>query len=221
MDSIILQVNPPTVSWVSVMPSVIAALISFAAIVFNWLTTRKTLEANRQNIERTLAANKETAVLNISSKRVEERKAEIYKLLNELYGPFSQYRKQSNLLFEKFKIGKVPNSPSGRFNTLIYLLQNEGPGLLETNDKILLREIIALGGLCENLIKAKAGLIDDDELREKWFPLAAQHYQIIRLAYEGAIKGEVDRFYDFKFPHQLDALLEERIKALKTELKNL
>jgi hypothetical protein len=81
--------------------------------------------------------------------------------------------------------------------------------------------MIKIGGLCEELIQNKAGLIDNEELRRKWFPLAAKHYLIIRLAYNRSLKGEVALYKDSMFPIQIDALIEERISTLQQELKSL
>ena len=153
----------------------------------------------------------------LNAKKIEEKRQDIYKKLNEFYGPFLQLRIKSNLLYKKFS-SKFNSPGKERFATLTYLLNgHEFTG----NDKILLEEIIKIGGECEKLIHRKAGLIDDTYLRTEVIPKATTHYLIIRLAYEGLLKGEADQYKDVLFPYDLDDLLEKRKKELENELKNL
>ena len=103
----------------------------------------------------------------------------------------------------------------------MYLLEKGGPQELAPNDQVLLAEIIKIGRLCERLIQSKAGLIEDENLRTIWFPAAAKHYLIIRLAYNGSLKGALELYQDSTFPDGISILIEHRITALKKELEDL
>ena len=85
----------------------------------------------------------------------------------------------------------------------------------------MLEEILKLGEKCENLIHAKAGLIDDTELRTVTIPRATNHFLLIRLAHKGIISGEASKYKDLTFPRDLDTKLETRKKQLDEDLKTL
>jgi hypothetical protein len=139
------------------------------------------------------------------------RRDEIYKKLNEFYGPFMQLRKKSLFLHERFKNGKD-------FRTLTQLLEGVK---YDGNDKVILDEILRLGKECEDLIEKKAGLIDEPELRSKHLPNATRHFFIIRNAAAGIISGEVDRFKNDTFPRDIDDIVKSRIDSLQEELKDI
>ena len=216
----LLEVSAP-INWINFSASIGSVLVSILLIFFNYKSTKKTINATILNSSNAIAASTKNIEITLNSKRIEERKNEIYKALNELYGPFSQLRQKSNLLYEKFKINKAANSPTGKFSTLLYLLEKGGPQELDPNDQVLLAEIIKIGRLCERLIQSKAGLIDDENLRTIWFPAAAKHYLIIRLAYNGSLKGALELYQDSTFPDGISDLIEKRITALKNELEDL
>ncbi|MFA6057839.1 MAG: hypothetical protein WC756_06560 [Taibaiella sp.] len=223
--------NP--INWINFAASVGSALVSIAAIIFGYCNSKKALKSAEANILATLNTNKEitertleTNIKNteklIKSKRTEERKSEIYKSLNDLYGPLYQLRQKSNLLYDKFKEGKANSDGlSESFSTLSYLLENDGPTDLDANDKALLKEIINIGEKCETLIQDKAGLIEDDTLRKEWFPKATKHYLILRLAHNGSLKGQSELYADSKFPIEMDELIQNRITKLQEELRGL
>jgi hypothetical protein len=192
-----LDAAPPTTSNTAIYISIASTVISLGAILVGIYNNR----------------------LNLKAKNKEDRKAEIYKILNDLYGPFGQLRAKSSLLYEKFKTGKKANT-GDQFSTLMYLLEHGLEGFSE-NDKALLAEIIKIGGDCEKLIVEKAGLIDDEALRKDWFPKVERHYLIIRLAYQGVLKGQSDLYQDTTFQYEIDGLIEQRIKALHEELGKL
>lgn len=154
--------------------------------------------------------------LTVKSKRVEESKNEIYKKLNEFYGPLVQLRAKSNLLYQKFSTKYRESDPE--FKTLMYLLEgNELTG----NEKIMFEEILKVGNLTSTLIQEKAGLIDDERLRTIYFPRATTHFLVLELAYKKSLIGDVDKFKDSTFPRELDSLIEGRIVALQQELRSL
>src|SRR5205809_3037601 len=103
---ILLDATNP-INWVNFAASVGAAMISIVAILVGLINTKKTLHSSELNIKRSLEASTINTDKTIKSKRIEERKNEIYKSLNDLYGPLYQLRQKSNLLYDKFKVGKA------------------------------------------------------------------------------------------------------------------
>ena len=154
--------------------------------------------------------------MTMKSAKDEAKRKQIYKKLSEFYGPFLDLRKKSHLLYERFQKDYRNENPN--FSTLKYLLDGS---TFTGNDKELLSEIIKIGEKCENLIHSKAGLIDDEELRTNVLPMVTTHYLILRLAFEGKLEGEKDRFNDLSFPKIVDELIEKRIISLQTELHEL
>ena len=137
--------------------------------------------------------------------------------LSEFYGPLQQYRKKSAQLYEKFTYGK----PEG-FRTVLALLEGKE---FSGNDKYLLDEIIKIGEKIEELILSKSGLIDDDKLRNDLVPRLGAHIILLRLMYQGVIKGEdekeVERFKRDVFPREIDNEIERRIKELQALLEEI
>lgn len=180
-------------------------IVSVIALGVSLYLTKRTLAAQEKNTRMTFDAQKET-----------EARQEIYKKLNNFYGPLLQLRQESNQLYKKFS-EKYRNADPD-FATLTYLLKGFQ---FDGNDKILLEEILNLGQKCENVIHENSGLIDDVELRNVLIPRAVNHFLLLRLAYKGVIRGEVDKYRDLTFPRELDSKLEERKKQLETDLQNL
>ncbi len=149
-------------------------------------------------------------------KKLEEKRALISKKLDDFYGPLIQLREKSNKLYEKFRKKYYDKDPN--FATLTYILDGFE---FEENDKILLKEIIDIGGKCETLIHEKAGLIDDKELRDVLMPRATTHFLLMRLAFSKALSGRSGEFRDLTFPRDLDKKLKERKEALEKEMQAL
>jgi hypothetical protein len=47
------------------------------------------------------------------------------------------------------------------------------------------------------------------------------HFRVLRLAFEGKLKGEIDRYERFVFPRGIVAILRENYDRLHKELKDL
>ncbi|MDD3013455.1 MAG: hypothetical protein PHC34_07100 [Candidatus Gastranaerophilales bacterium] len=148
----------------------------------------------------------------LKSKNTDERRKEIYKQLNEFYGPFQQLINKSKHLYQIMIEDKPDN-----FRTLIALLENYN---FSENDKKLIEEIISIGKRTEELILTKSGLIEDNELREL-LGKATTHFDIINKSYNKIITGDMDKFKDYVFPRNLDEKIIDNIKKLKDELESL
>jgi hypothetical protein len=143
----------------------------------------------------------------LMQKQQEDERKEISKKLNSFYGPLQRLRGKSMMLTEIFKRGR-------EFRTLVELLNN---GEFKGNDAELLDEIIEIGKKSDELILNSSGLVDNKDLKEI-LDVASTHYTLIRLAKEGKLKGEVERFKDHVFPTDLDNRLEKEVDRLNNKL---
>tara|TARA_R110000744_G_scaffold349525_1_gene455179 strand:- start:61 stop:654 length:594 start_codon:yes stop_codon:yes gene_type:complete len=180
--------------WMAFAKDIAPIVIGFAALFFSWYQL-KSSETQKKN---------------------ENRRNEIYKKLNDFYGPYIQLRKKSHILYQKFQ--KKYRAKDVNFSTLRYLLKGQS---FDENENALLKAIIDIGTKCEDLIQKNAGLIDDDDLRNNLIPKASTHYLLLRLAYEGNLKGDIENFLDSSFPKEIDAKLEDRKIQLENELNKL
>ncbi len=180
--------------WTTIFSSVGAVLVGLFAIIFSYFQFKRGLDANN------------------SKKQLDE----IYKKLNDFYGPLLQLRKKSSTIYKIVSDRFKEKDPS--FRILTYLLDGNA---FEGNDEVLVKEIISLGEQSEKLIHEKAGLIDDVNLRTVVVPRATTHFLILRLAYHRALQGDSIKFRDLTFPRELDELLEQRRKELEHQLLEL
>lgn len=148
----------------------------------------------------------------LEQRRHEDERKEIYKKLNSFYGPFLQLLGRSRILYELLVLSRGDD-----FRTLNALLAGEE---FEGNDKTLLDEILRVGERLEELIYSQSGLVDDPELRPVLVKASA-HFGIIRLARDGALSGEVNRFKEYVFPRDLGPAVEHQAQLLQERLKYL
>ncbi len=203
----------------------VTALAAIGALVFSllsYLHSRKTLHETR----------------------LAERRKTLITRLNDFYGPLLTYLSVILGLYRIFIIGK----PKG-FRTLTYLLdrdqeyETEGGRrkvVLSDSDQKLLDEIIELEKKIEEHIVKNCGLVEDPTLAFSYVPAAntaeidpkqvegmgllailITHFRVLRMAYEGKIRSEIERYRSWVYPRELDAKLRKNIEALQQELRNL
>lgn len=148
----------------------------------------------------------------LQAKYHEDEKKELFKKLNEFYGPFKQLTERNNMLFRLFTRNKEEH-----YKTLPALLEGEK---FEDNDKELLDQIIEIDGQISKLIIEKSGLIDDQEM-SSLLAKAATHFNVITLAYKGQLRGEAPRFDDYLYPRELNGKIDEQIEMIKKRLEEL
>ena len=103
---------------------------------------------------------------------------------------------------------------------------------------MILREIIEIEGKIESLVIEKGGLVDQPELMFE-FPYIADfasrksrnppsllaslitHFRVIKLAYEGKLYGEAQRYQDFVYPEKINEVLRKKFDCLHEELNDL
>src|SRR6056297_722008 len=109
------QSEASSFDWMSFAKDIAPIVIGFAALFFSWYQLSS---SERQ-------------------KKEENKRNEIYKKLNDFYGPYIQLRKKSYILYQKFQ--KKYRTKDSNFSTLKYLLKGES---FDENEKALLKEII-------------------------------------------------------------------------------
>lgn len=207
-------------NWEIYIPLIIAALSFLVKVIFDARESSFRIDQLKEN-------------------KIQDRRSEIIKKLNEFYGPFQQNMNKSTSLYRSIIMDKPKE-----FRTLKYLLagESEFPDLkLTNNDRTILREIIDIGKEQQKLILEKAGLIDDpvlsysfehesdsefEEYREDLRSLgllgwANAHYRILELAYNEELKGDLEKFKHYVFPRELKSNITRRIKELSSELDEL
>jgi hypothetical protein len=159
-------------------------------------------------------ANKQIVELN--KKELKEKvnsfeREEIYKRLNDFYGPLLMYRRTSKTLHDIFKNKR-------EFRTLTELLDGvEYHG----NERELILEILRIGKECKKIIIDKSGLIDDKVFRNNHLPKLLVHYTLIEKAFNKELKGEISRFEEYIFPKEIDDHLEKRVDEMLLRLETL
>jgi len=185
--------------WAPIATAAVSLLTLIASIVI----AVKSLNRNAELTRRTL-----------QQKTNDEEAKAIHQKLDEFYGPFSQLRGVSKLLYEIFRT-RQPDPQN--FNTLLALL---GGKQFEGIDKVLLNEIMRVGDASEKLIEEKVGLVDDPDLQSLIWKLGA-HYRVIRLASQGALNLGGAEFHDYKFPKEIDDKIAAQMRKLRARLEEL
>ena len=168
---------------------------------------------------------------------MKEKKDYNKKKLDEFYYPLTRYLQDSKDLFKIFIQDKPKN-----FRTLTHLLdplQSYENGIkvtLTTNDKALLKSIFDKGTQIQNLIANKSSIIDDNEFIDEYLPardyshitypiglnllgLLTAHLRIIKIAFEGDLTGEVDKYKIYVFPNEINIRVNAKIVKLEQLVK--
>jgi hypothetical protein len=148
----------------------------------------------------------------LHSNNVNEERKDIHTRLNEFYGPLRQLLGVSRDLYGRFRYSKPDN-----FRTLIVLLEGH---IFEGNDKALLEQILKVTRAIDQLILKKSGLVDNLELHAL-LSKASTHFRLMRLAYEGQLSGDIERFQDHIFPLELAERIDAQIEGLQSRLNDL
>ena len=178
--------------WKDTLPN----LISLAAIVVAGLT----LWLNASHNQRTLL-----------QKAHEEEIKDIQEKLNTFYGPVRQLLATSERLTELFKVARAP-----KYRTLIALIEGVK---FDGNDGVLLKQIIDVTQQVDELIVKNSGLIDGS--LQPLMAKASTHFRLMRLAHEGHLKGEANRFSEVVYPNELNARIDDEILRLQSRITEL
>jgi len=153
----------------------------------------------------------------LMKKSLEDEQKEIYKKLNDFYGPLGLLRGKSERIYRIFS--KRFKKKDAEFRTLNYIM-TQGRTALTENEQALLQQILDIGAKVEDLVVTKSGLIDEPELSNQLARLLA-HTSILKLAYEGHLKGDPAEFNDATFPRELDKYIASKVEQLQRRLEEI
>lgn len=181
-------------------PTVIAALIAAIVALFSVLLNFRSLRLQR----------------------LESERKEIYKKLNNFYGPMRLHLKNSENLYEIFRcsLENRLNLSEDKFRTLPYIFN---AGKFTKTEAALLAQIVEIGEDMERLIINNAGLIDDDNLHEEMIALST-HIRILRSAFNGKYEtgSRNQKLFDKKtFPVEITKRIDAVFEILKRRLDKL
>lgn len=187
------------------MDSTISFVLSFSSVVIAAIAIYVNYLNNKNNTDYNYSL--------LQEKKQEDERKEIYKKLNEFYGPYQQLLETSRLLYDDiFKKGKSEN-----WKTLTEFLKGTK---LKGNDRQVYEQILEITIKLEELRTTNSGLVDDPKLRIL-LARAGTHFRIIRLAYEGKLSGEEERFENYIYPRELNEMINNKIIDLQTRLDDL
>jgi hypothetical protein len=186
------------ISIITTVSGFLTVIIALCTIIFSYFSNKRLIEYNNRFLV---------------EKKHEDERREIYKKLNEFYGPYQQLLETSRQLFENVFIYNKPNE----WVTLIELLNGKE---LQGNDKEVFEQILDISTKLEGLRINSSGLVEDVEL-QKILAKAGTHFIIVKLAYEKKILGDIDRFKNYYYPQELNSMLERKINLLQQRLNEL
>jgi len=163
-------------------------------------------------------------IMNIRSQkvqRIQSERNEVYKKLNDFYGPIRLLLRNSDELYKLLKTSVQKRLVEGyNYRTLPFIL--EGKEFNKTEDA-LIKRIIEIGKKIEEIIEKNAGLIDDDDLNEVMISLST-HIRILRMAYNGDFqqgKDSIKLLKDRTFPNEITGKVNATFNKFKARLDEL
>ena len=159
---------------------------------------------------------------NLKIQRLDSERREIYKKLNDFYGPMRMLLRTSYEFSLLLKKGKedLKREDEKNFRVLTYLIRGNK---FNISDTALLQKIISDGKKMERVILNNAGLIDDDGLHSDLNELLT-HIRLIRMAAKGEFETGADKHrpYDNKvFPRSVNHVIDEKFFQFKLRLEIL
>lgn len=128
--------------------------------------------------------------------------------LNDFYGRFRLISEENKLIALEFK----KRQGGGDFRTLLALLDPGWCKNLPPADKTIVLEMVQNGVALRNLIRDKAGLVDQKIV--PYLTKVSAHFAMLDLAHKGLLENDRERFQQYVYPEQLDPVLDIEIKRL-------
>lgn len=158
-------------------------------------------------------------VLNFQNSRLQRKKSErdeIYKKLNNFYGPIRLQLKTSKELYNLFSTSVKQRLNLQEFRTLPHILDGKD---LNRTEKTLLNQILKVGKTIEKIIDNNAGLIDNDDIHNEMV-LLGTHLRIIRKAKNGdySIGSQKLTLLESKTFPDIEKRIDQIFWKLKSEL---
>lgn len=130
--------------------------------------------------------------------------------LDDFYGPYLQLSKTNQLIADDFK---SRHSSPKHMRILLLLLDPTWRHSLKSGDQAFIEEILAIDGKLLDLIQDKSGLTSNVIQEYLW--RAASHFRIIKMAFDGKLENDPQRFIHHAYPKQLDEIIDLEIKRIQ------
>lgn len=134
--------------------------------------------------------------------------------LDDFYGPYLQLSKTNQLIANDFK---SRHSSPEHMRILLLLLDPAWKQNFKSGDQAFIEEILAIDGKLLDLIQDKSGLTSSVIQEYLW--RAASHFRIIKLAFDGRLENDPQRFIHHVYPKQLDEIIDLEIQRIRGRIE--
>lgn len=200
------DVLPPTVT-------LVGTILTIGVAIYTLRTNARNTQESLRHTAESVRNSRESMIQEVNEAEMKE----LERKLDGFYGPYLHLSETNATLAHELKARQ--NQLGKNFRTLLALLDPEEKAALSENDKAIIAEIVSIDGALQELIEEKAGLLDDEVQRYLW--RADAHFRIIRLAHEGKLSGEPNRFVHYVYPLAVDNVLREEVKRLRARHEKL
>lgn len=194
--------------WATVIAALGGPLGLIGALVAVWVGQR--------NTRATIAAAWRTAEAASIQKANESELASIERILDAFYGPFLQISEANALVYGELR-ARQPDPTE--FMLLTAMVDAAWRNALETTDRALIEEIVRNDTALEALVREKAGLVEAKLM--PYLARASAHYRMLQLAHLGSLAGDADRVARYRYPWQLDHVLNAEVARLQRRCETL
>lgn len=129
--------------------------------------------------------------------------------LDDFYGPYLQLSNTNYLIASDLK----SRQPAGaEMRILLLLLDPNWRDQFNKGDATLIEEILSIDAKLLDLIQEKSGLVSSVVQPYLW--RAASHFRIMKLAAEGKLDNDPQRYEHYVYPKQLDKVIDLEIDRI-------
>jgi hypothetical protein len=199
--------KPPAPSiWLAILSPIPSALLTLLGAWFGLTISQRN---TAQTIKGALTANQAT----LWQKANENELQSIQEKLDKFYGPLMTRLQADHILAQDIR----SRQPKG-YRLLPSLFDKKWLASLSEGEQRLVAVICEHAGKLEEMI-INAGSVDPVLI--PYFSRAAAHFRILRLAYEGVLGSDPERFRQYVYPKPLDAVLSLEVKRLTARVNGL
>lgn len=199
--------KPPSPSaWPPILASMLSGLL---ALIGAWIGLRFSQQNTAKTIEAALASSQAT----LWQKANESELQSIQEKLEKFYGPLMTRLQADHILAQDVRSRQPPG-----YRLLPSLFDRKWLASLSEGEQKL------VGVICEHAAKLEEMIINGGTIDPVLIPYlsrAAAHFRILRLAYEGVLGTDAERFKQYVYPRPLDGVLMLEIERLTARVNAL
>jgi hypothetical protein len=203
-----LESDKPTSSsiWLPIVSPIFSGLL---ALLGAWIGLKISQQNTLKTIEGAITSNQAT----LWQKANEGELRSIQEKLDKFYGPLMTRLQADHILAQDIRSRQPPG-----YRLLKSLFDRQWLASLSAGDRKLVDVICEHAGKLEEMI-IDAGSIDPVLI--PYFSRAVAHFRILRLAHEGILGTDPERFKQYVYPKPLDAMLMLEIERLDARVNAL